>query len=369
MIKKTDETFKKSSRKPLSTAVSLDVFDWIDPQSSISVFEKSKTVFFNRTKTIKCFREFSQMMYLPFLKFILNQEIKTFLIITGRFLEMAIEYEPKIILILKKLENKKLIEIVTNEYHGASLSCLYNSEWWSEGILKTYNLIEKELGIKTNYTFLPQLFRGLELEKIIRKTGQTKFLLSRQSKKYFEFESILSDFRRFNGKHVNWIDPKENQKCQFKFIYQKSLFEVNGNIFQKDQAQGIKTFSLAVGYFASEFEIVQSSRKFRTEREMIRFSEKPNKSNFSNLEKAVIRLLDYGLNLIQSYPNIFAENPKNQEVLKDFEAVHSSEFLFFLTKKLYLEKNPLLFNSPYEAFITVQAIITKLELTVESNQK
>ena len=101
----------------------------------------------------------------------------------------------------------------------------------------------------------------------------------------------------------------------------------------------------------------------------MRFSEKPNKSGFNNLEKAVIRLLDYGLNLIESYPNIFYDNPDNYEVLRDFESVHQAEFLFFLSKNLYLEKNPIFFNSPYEAFIMVQTIITKLELTVQANQK
>lgn len=359
----------KQNPKPLSTAVSLDLFEWIEPQSPMNIFEKNKALFFNAKKTEQKFVEFAQTIYLPFLKFTLDQEIKTFLIVTGRFLEMAIRHEPKIIEVIKSLQVKNIIELTVNEYQGSSQSVIYNSEWWSLGVQKTFDLIVKEMQITPTHTFLPQLFRGLELEKIISRTGQHKFLLPRPSKKYFQFDSLLSDFRRFNGKHVNWIEPEEDVKCSFEFIYQGFLFHINGNILQREQSQAIKAFSMAVGFYSSEFEIRKSSSKLREQREFVRFNEKPNRSIFSNLEKSVIRLLDYGLNLIESYPNIFYENPDNHEVLRDFETVHQAEFLFFLDKGMYLEKRNLFFNSPYEAFITVQTIITKLELTVQANQK
>jgi len=353
----------------LSTAISFDVFQWVTPHPTVQIFDGNNCSFFDAKKTAKMFKELSKSMYIPTLQFMLNQDINTFLVITGRFLEMAVAYEPKIITLIQLLNKKGLIEIVTNEYHGAALSSLYNTDWWSEGIKKTQHLVIQYLNITPRYVFLPQLYRGLELEKIIQKTKQYNFLLPRKSKKNFQFQSLLSDFRRFNDNHIHWLKPEDDNICNFEFIHEKYLFEINGNLFQKDINQAIKTFSLAIGFFSSEFEIRRNSRKLRTEREFIRFSEKPTKSNFNTLEKGAIRLMDYGLNLIESHPNVFYKNKENYPILKNFESVHSSTFLFFLSKNLYIEKTGLLFTSPYEAFITLQAIIMQLEFAIQKHIK
>jgi len=347
------------------TAVVFDEFRFVKPTSVLEIYNKKHLGLYDKIQSDNKFKEYATKIYIPTLKFFLNQEISTYLVVSGRFLKMARLYKPEIIKLIKKLLNQNLIELVADSYNGESFSSLYLGDWWVNGLVKTCSEIENIFRIKPKKAHIIQLFRSLELEKVVEATGITDFLLPQKGKKYLDLSYKLADFRKFNGDKVSWLKGDRNYECNFKFIPESSFFQANGNIFQQNLALATKTFALAVGFESNEYQIRLANKKIRVVRNQLRFAEKPSYSNFTDMEKALLRLWKYGLTKINNHQMVFSDEMGTKEVIKDFIAIHSREFLFYFSKNLYLEKKVTPFSSPYEALATVQAVIAKLELFLE----
>lgn len=355
----------KNLQLNLATAVIFNEFRWVKPTSVLEIYNKKRLSLYNKIQTEQNFIEYANKIYIPILKFFLSQEISTYIVISGRFLKTAKKLKPEIIEILQKLIDKNLIEIVADSYNGESLSSLYLADWWVKSLVKTCKEVEHHFNFSPKTAYLPQLFRSLELEKVVELANINEFILPQVGKKYLNLDYKLADFRRFNGDKVLWLQEERNYNCKFKFIPESSFFVANGNIFQQNLIQASKTFALAVGFEASEYQIKLANKKIRVIRNQLRFNEKPSYSKYSDLEKAVLRLLKFGLNKINNHQMEFSEEMGAQEAVQDFIAIHSQEFLFYFSKNLYLEKKAHPFTSPYEALATIQAVIAKLELFLE----
>lgn len=347
------------------TAVVFDEFRWVNPISVLEIYDKKTLGLYDKSQSELKFKEYSSKVYLPILKFFLNQEISTYIVVSGRFLKMARKLKPEIIRLIQKLLDKKLIELVVDSYNGESFSSLYLGDWWVNSLAKTCKEIVDTFNISPQMAYIPQLFRSLELEKVVENTSITNFLLPQKGKKYLDLNYKLADFRRFNGEKVFWLENERNYECFFKFIPESSFFQANGNIFQHNLNQASKTFALAVGFESNEYQIKLTNKKIRVVRNQLRFNEKPSYSGFTDMEKSLFRLWKYGLTKISNHQMVFSDEMGTKEVVKDFIAIHNREFLFYMSKNLYLEKKIQLFTSPYEALATVQAMIAKLELFLE----
>jgi|GEM_PF-1017029 len=348
-----------------ATAVIFNEFRWVKPMSILDIYGSKQLAFYNKTKSHEYFRDYADKIYIPILSFFLQQEISTYIVVSGRFLKTARQFRPQIIDLIQQLLDKKLIEIVSDSYHGESFSSLYLGDWWVNSLVSTNKIVQEIFNLSPKMAYLPQLFRSLELEKVVEKAGITEFLLPQVGKKYLDLDYKLADFRRFNGEKVSWLQHDRNHQCFFKFIPESSFYSVNGNIFQKNLVQASKTFALAVGFESNEYQIKLTNKKIRSVRHQLRIPEKPSYSSFSDMEKAVLRLWKYGLTKINNHQMEYSEAMGTKETIKDFIAIHCREFLFYLSKSLYIEKKVEPFSSPYEALATVQAVIAKLELFLE----
>jgi flagellar biosynthesis/type III secretory pathway chaperone len=334
--------------------------------SLLSILHDSRLPVFDLAQTQLNFRAFSERLYIPNLKFILSQEIKVNLILTGDFIQQAQTQAPEIISLIKSLVNKGLVHLVADTYWGESLSCIYNPYWWSQSLLKTYHKISEVFNQETRMAFLPQLYRSLELERVCHNSVIDTFILRELGKKQSQFSMKLSDLRRYNGHNVYWIEKDMDTNCNFHYVPDSSFFQINGNIFQPDLKSAAKTFALAVGFTSSEFTIKTQTKRLRTSQKPLRINEKPSLSPFNTMEKAVIRLWEYGLVLLLNELN-YHPSLELQKYFEQFCALQNSEFLFYLNKSLYSKGHVANFSSPYEAFATIQARIKQIEILIKEN--
>jgi hypothetical protein len=334
--------------------------------SLLNILHDSHLPIYDPNQTPQNFKLYSEKLYIPNLKFILSQEIKVNIVLTGDFIQEAQLQSPEIISLIKSLIDKGLVKVVADTYWGESLSCIYNPYWWSQSLLKTYTKIEEVFEQKTKIAFLPQLYRSLELERVCHNSQIDTFILREYGKKQSHFAIKLSELRRFNGHNVYWIEKDMDTNCVFYYVPETSFFQINGNIFQPDLKAAAKTFALAVGFTSSEFTIKTQTKRIRTSQKPARINEKPSLSSFNNMERAIIRLWEYGLVLLINELN-YHPTPELQQYFEQFCAIQNSEFLFYLNKSLYSKGNVANFSSPYEAFATIQARIKQIEILVKEN--
>jgi hypothetical protein len=334
------------------------------PGSILNILHDSDLNVFDTEHTDSRFKLYADKLYLPTLKFILSQEIKTNLILTGDFLDQSTKICPEIIELIRALLEKELIKIVADTYWGENLTCLYNPYWWSQSLLKTTQKIEQIFAKTTKIAFLPQLYRSLELERVCHHSQIHTFILKQEGKKQFSFQTKLSEFRRFNGENVYWIEKDADTLCTFHYIPETSFFQINGNIFQPDIKAAAKTFAMAVGFTSADFVVKSQTKRIRTTKKPLRINEKPSLSGYNTMERAVVRLWEYGLVLLMNELN-YQPRPKLQKMFDEFCAMQNSEFLFYLNKSIYLSGVVENFSSPFEAFASVQARIKQIEIIIK----
>lgn len=332
------------------------------------ILESVDIPFFNETESQVSFINTATNLYIPTLKFLLSQDIKCNLIFTGDFLEYSQIHQPEIINLILQLIDKKIIKIVADAFYGESTSCIYNASWWSESIHKTMNSAEKILGIKPKNIFLPQLFRSLELERVFDKQRKYTFVLRQKGKKYSNFSMKLSELRRFNGNYVSWITGDNDFECDFRFIPDTDYFFANGNLFQPNLEKAAKSFALAAGFVASDYDVKKDTKKIRTFLQTPRITEYPSLGFYSSMEKATLRLWEYGLILIT---NKLHHKPTLEliKLSEDFGLLQNSLFFFYLNKSIYLSGKVTNFSSPYEAFVSMQVRIKQVEILLDKKEE
>jgi len=353
-------------KKMHAATIMLNELPVYEALSFLDILDKPSTSFFDKPKSVSLFKKLAKELYYPTLNLFLNQSIGTNLIISGYFLELAAEHYPRLITVLKKLLAKDLIYIVGNAYFGEDLSLVYNTNWWSHSLQKTCDKVKETLDYEVEGIFLSQIYRNLELERFVHKKRITKFVLRQKGKKYSSFDMNLSELRRFNGQTVSWINDENDVKCHFNFIPDTDFFNINGNIFQPNLEQAAKTFAFAVAFTASEFKVRKNTKKIRTFTTIPRMNEKPSLRLLTHLEKATLRLWDYGLTRLL---NLYNDSLKDQwpPLLENFARLQNTDFLSYLNKSNYLLSDTEVenFSSPYEAFVSLQAKIKQIEILLQ----
>lgn len=342
-----------------ATTVVLSVLPVFVRKSFLEFLQNPSPEFINKEETIKKFKNSSLELYQPTLQFLLDNRVNTNLVISGHFLEMSQKHAPLTIEILKKLANQKLVKIVANCYFSESLTAIYNSTWWFESIKNTIKKTKEILEIDLGIVYLEQIFRHLELENLVSGQIQT-FLLRQNSKKHLSFHLKLSEFRRFNKEEVFWIKEENNKDCKFYFTADNHFFDLNGNLFQPNLSQAMKTCRMAIGYHAGEFMIKKETNRSR-QSHTIKLSDRPNLSIFNTLERAILRFWEYGSVIVGSeYKHNF--NVLSEELFWQFSMLQNQNFCYFLSKKLYLQGNINNFSSPFEALVNFQGVTKSIEL-------
>jgi len=353
-------------KEAFAATVKFNVLEVYNLNSPIFTIENPQTGFFQEGETNKLFKKLAKKLYIPTLELFLNQEITLNIIVSGNFLEKAAALSPKLINLLKKLISQNLIVLAADGYYGEDYSSVYNSSWWSSSLVRTIDKIKEVLKIDTKFVYLPQLFRNLELERLLEQKKIKHFLLRQKGKKFSKLQSSLSELRRFNGKTVSWINSENDLNCHFNFIPDNLFFNINGNYLQPDLIQASKTFALAVAFNASEYEIKKDTKKLRTATKTLRINEKPVLNLFGHLEKATFRLWEYALRLVLNKYHLEV-NEKVSELLDDCCRLQNSDFLMYLDKSNYfLGKNVDNFSSPFEAFVFMQSKVKQVEIIIRN---
>lgn len=351
-------------KKMHAATIMLNELPVYEAVSFLDILAKPSSSFFDKPKSNLLFKKLAKEVYYPTLNLLLTQNIGTNIIISGYFLQQAAEHYPKLLLVLRKLLAKDLVYIVANAYFGEDLSMVYNTNWWSHSLQKTCDKVKELLNYEVEGIFLSQMYRNLELERFVHKKRITKFILRQKGKKYSSFYMNLSELRRFNGQTVSWINNENDVKCHFNFIPDTDFFNINGNIFQPNLEQAAKTFAFAVAFTASEFKIRKNTKKIRSFTSLPRINEKPSLTLLSSLEKATLRLWDYGLTRLL---NLYNDSLKDEWpiLLQNFVRLQNTDFFAYLNKSNYLLKDVENFSSPYEAFVSMQAKVKQVEMLLQ----
>ena len=346
------------------TTIHFTNLKYYNPSSLLKVLNDPEIDIFDLHQTDLDFKKLSDKLYIPTLDFMIKQEISANLILTGEFIRQSKKHAPEIVEKIKNLISNKLVKIVVDANYGESLSCIYNYAWWSDSIQKSYVCICESLEYEPSIIFLPQLYRSLELERILEKTGVSNFLLRQTGKKHSTFKMKLSELRRFDGEQIYWIEQNNDSECNFYYVPDNYFFQINGNLFQPDLKTAAKTFALAVGFASSEYNIKKQTKRVRSSNSVPRIQQHPSLAMFNNLEKAVMRLWEYGLVILKNDLTYHPE-PKLQKYFESFCSMQNNDFLFYLHKQSYSNNKDINFSSPYEAFATVQARIKQIEILLK----
>ncbi len=351
-------------KKVIKPTVYLNTLPWYNPKSILAHLENPDEPILNIDKSIKFFKKCSKEIYYPLLDFILQNEIPVNLVITADFLDQSYEHYTANLKIIQKLIDAELAEIVPACHYGEDLSAFYNMEWWAKSLNSSVTTINKYLGIKVKSVFVYQIYRSLEIERVIFDSGIHNFLVRQKGSKLLPFKLYLSEFRRFNGEVVSWINEENDVICNFIPLPDSLFFQPNSLLFLPKIEEQIKKMAMEIG-LASSISKLKKSTKSNTIKQNLRINENPSLALYNDLEKSVLRLWEYMSFLILSRMNYQSENDYLVDIYKTFSKVQNREFLFYLQKNNYSENFNLNFSSPYESFATMQTFVTKLEILIQ----
>jgi hypothetical protein len=331
--------------------------------SLVEVAKNPKLTLFNRNLEKDFFKKIATDVYIPLLNILEATDTKASVIITGHFLMLAKETSPKLVSNLKKLIRNKKIHIIANAFHGNSLTSLYHSDWWAQSIQFTVEQIEEVLDTSMQGIYIDQLFRGLELERVTHHT--TNFVSRHKLPKYGYHTLKLSELRKFNGNTVSWIHEDNDCQCTIFYAPNSLFFNVNDIYFTPNRKEAIKALALKAGSASSRLSIRRTTPwKPLPISPAPRISEKYSTSLYSPLERAVIRLWEYGAYKIAA---LYNNQPDRftSVLFRDFSRLQDAEFLRFLKKITYKNPELVLFSSPFEAFVHMQTSIKQLEYQID----
>lgn len=339
--------------------------------SLIERITDTDTPFIDIRRTNETFQTMAEEIYKPLFEFIKLHRLEVNFIFTGDYIEKLEKYSPKTLRTLQTLVRQGLVTLVLDAYYGNSLSALYNMAWWARSVARTQASLEKTLGFKAEFVYLPQLFRQLELERVTGVLGTTKFLLQSKGKKIDFYQSKLSDLRRFDGQNPAWLEGDADAECEFYFVPDRFFMLPNRLHFERDRALAVQAFCMNAGLQYNRFFLrprtstaVEPAKSTNP-----RISEKFSLGLYSQLQRSVIRLWDYASFIIAS-----EEYVENQEytriktISRNFAALQDPFFLEYLQPKFYHVSHLELTNfaSPYEAYVSMQACVKHLEILLKN---
>ncbi len=352
----------------LKPTIYLNHLPWYNPKSILSHLEDPDLPLLDKSKTVIFFQERSAKIYQPLLTFMLQHKITSNLIITGNFLGLSQKLAPEILGLLKELINTKLVEIAVATFYGDDLSCFYHMESWSKNIIRSVQILREVLQVEPKYIFISQLFRALEIERVIYPLGINSFLVRQKGSRLLPFELKMSELRRFNGYPVSWINEQNDVVCQFTIIPDSLFFELNRLLFVDQLEEQLKKLAMEIGLSAtvSQLKHTESKSKKPTAKTSLRINEYYSLALYSDLERAVLRLWEHMLVLILSNLYLQPDNPTMLDLYDLYIQLQNKDFLFYLRKEKYESKVEKNFISPYEAFATMQTAFLKLQIWLEN---
>jgi hypothetical protein len=346
------------------TTIDLSVLPVYRVLPLITRLRDTEISFFEEIKSLENFQYASKNLYQPILQFILKNGISTNIIITGQFLDWSRKRQPKNLTLLKKVLHNNQAHLILDAYHGNSLTALYNSDWWIESLRQTQQLVQTHLGINPNSVHLPQLYRSLDIERLVWELGLDVFIIRQKGRKSASLEHTLSELRTIDRQVPPWIVPEKDHVCQIRFIPDTTYFDVNESQFEPDIHLAAKTLSMAIGFADSQFVLKNQSGKLKEGRKF-RIGEKPNITMYNPLQKAVIRLWEYCSFTLMSHYNYNPGEP-SRKLFEAFSMLQNTDYLNYLEKSNYFNGKQLNFSSPYEAFVNMQSTIKQIEVILKN---
>ena len=338
---------------------------WYNPKSILTHLEKPTEPIIDREKTAQAFRLHSKNIYKPVLSFLWENRLEANLVVTASFVKQSAKHYPQNLDLIKKLIEQDLVLITADCYNGESFSCFYNTGWWSRHLLLSINSIQHNLGVKPYFAFVSQIFRSLEVERIVFEAGINNFIIRQKGSKLSPFRLKLSELRRFNGQPVSWINQENDQTCNFIALPDSQFYEPNSLIFLPNLSEQVKRLSMEIGLGSSlsKLKKIPGSSKQKTN---FRLAEQPSLALFNDLERSVLRMWEYVTTLILSRLDYHKEELEYQELYKIYSRIQNKDFFYYLNKNSYFEGASFNFTSPYEAFATMQTIAKKLEIYLDN---
>ncbi len=346
----------------------LNNLPWYNPRSILSHLEDPNLSLLDLQKSAECFIDWSAKIYRPLLTFILQNRVLCNLVITGNFLRSSLQLASENLHLLKELIHSQLVDIAVATFYGDDLSCFYHMESWSKNIIRSVQTLREVLQVEPKYIFVSQIFRALEIERVIYPLGINSFLVRQKGSRLLPFTLKMSELRRFNGSPVSWINAQNDVVCNFTIIPDNLFFEPNSLLFVDQLDEQLKKLAMEIGLSAtvSQLKHTETKSKKPSAKTSLRINEYYSLALYSDLERAVLRLWQHMLVLILS---TLHSQPNNQTVLDLYDLyvrLQNKDFLFYLQKANYefkVEKN---FISPYEAFATMQTAFLKLQIWLEN---
>jgi hypothetical protein len=344
----------------------LNALPWYNPKSILTHFENPQEPSLDEERTVQAFRRYSKDIYTPLLHFLLDNKVETNLIITARFLLESKKHHRYNLELIRKMVEKNLAIITADCYNGESMSSLYNVQWWAQQMISSVKVIQEELGLTPEYVFVSQIYRSLEIERIVFETGINQFIIRQKGSKLLPFRLRLSEFRRFGGESVSWIGEHNDEMCNFIALPDAQFYEPNQLIFLPNTVEQVRRLSMEIG-LNSSLKRLKKTPSYSQKKPKFRLNEHPSMGLFNDLEKSVLRLWEYMSTIILSRFHYQQEDPKLREIYKTYSRIQNKDFLFYLNKKSYYDGAELNFTSPYEAFATMQTMAKKLEIDLEND--
>jgi hypothetical protein len=328
-------------------------------QPLLKVFSTKETNFFNHQLSVGSFVDYCKLIYLPTLNFLEKQNISVNLIISGSFLEMARDYYPKIIFAIRKLYSKNQLNLVIDHKYSASVSCLYNIRWWANGVYQTENIVKNILDIPVGMVFLPQLFRGLQLEKYFEKSNINKFFIRSKSGECKITKIPLVSLRKFHGEPVSWISLENNIELEIFSCPDKLFFHCNEAIFSSNIQEFVIAKNMQIGHHYHNYLL----RKQQIQRVVgldFRLNEKYSLALYNHQERAVIRMWEQ-LSFLVCSKGVKEKMQHIPNFTNEIHALQNIEFFRFLHKENYNPEPNKNFTSMNEAFVNMQNSLKKIE--------
>lgn len=342
----------------------LNAIPWYNPKSILTHLENPAEVLIDLEKSRKVFKKNAREIYYPILSFIFENKIETNLILTADFIIQSKNNHKPTFDIIKGLIESNLVVITAACSAGESFSLLYNMEWWSKRVIATVDTLKEYLSIKPEYLYISQIYRSLEIERVLLLTGINNFIVRQKGSKLLPFSLKLSELRRYHGKTVSWINKENDSLCNFIALPDARFFEPNSIIFMPNREEQVRKMSMEIGLDSS----VNKLKKIpsRVPKKLpLRLADQPSLFLFNDLEKSTLRMWEYMSMLIMSRLNSNKVDPFWCQTFETYSRMQNKDFFYYLNKGSYYPEARHNFTSPYEAFATMQTAVKKLEIIMQ----
>lgn len=341
--------------------ISLSLIFSYTPKSLVDVLQNPKLPFVNKQKSEDIWKREFEQIYIPLLKFLYNQNIKTSIIITGHFLDVATKQYPEFMDILEQMLQKDLIYIIPDAYWGSSHLSMYYFDWWKDEIAGTIDRIQTYLGFRPNSVYFPIIYRQLPLEKLLTGFEIKNFISTVNERKGGSMSMPLKSFRRFRGGRVTWIREVEQKDIHIHWYTFSHYFDLMNVKTNKDIELMTKSVGLEIALTATKAQIIKNKSKKQS---TIRIQEERNWARYSNLEKGIFRLWEYATYMLgKEHAEI--DTIDDDPLMRNLFYSMNRDFFYYIHCNHYNKKQILPFTSPYESFIHIQNNNIQLEILLK----